>query len=165
MMKGVVLRGTGTTAVAGIPQPVAGKTGTTNNNNDVWFTGFTPGMLAGCWVGFDTPQSLGKLQTGATVCGPIWNEFMKTALAGQPDIDFPVPTGMTLLPTSFNGQTVTEAFKPGQTPGAQTNDGLLAGAATPDTLTTPASQPVPGAPPAPASAQPADIDKSLGGLY
>jgi penicillin-binding protein 1A len=165
MMKGVVLRGTGTTAVVGLSQPVAGKTGTTNNNNDTWFTGFTPGMLAGCWVGFDTPRSLGKLQTGATVCGPIWNEFMKTALKNQPDIDFPVPAGMTLLPTSFNGETVTEAFKPGQTPGAQTDDSLLAGAATPDTLTTPAAQAVPGAPSAPAPAQPQNIDKSLGGLY
>jgi penicillin-binding protein 1A len=171
MMKGVVLRGTGRPAVAGIPQPVAGKTGTTNNNNDTWFIGFTPGVLAGCWVGFDTPQSLGKLQTGGSVCGPIWNEFMKTALANQPAIDFPVPAGMTLLPTSFNGQTVTEAFKPGQTPGAQTNDSLLAGVAASETLTTTASQTVPGAaaapgtPQTPATTQPQDIDKSLGGLY
>ena len=165
MMKGVVLRGTGRPAVVGIQQPVAGKTGTTNNFNDAWFIGFTPGMLAGCWIGFDTPQSLGKDQTGGNVCGPIWNEFMKTALADQPDIDFAVPTGMTLLPASFNGETVTEAFKPGQTPGAQTNDSLLAGAATPDTLTQPANPQTPGTPQPPASPQPADIDKSLGGLY
>ncbi len=184
MMKGVVLRGTGVAAVAGISQPVAGKTGTTNNNNDTWFTGFTPGMLAGCWVGFDSPQSLGKMQTGGTVCGPIWNEFMKTALAGQPAIDFPVPVGMTLLPTSFNGETVTEAFKPGQTPGAQTNDDLLTGAPPFDALTTATSQPLPGATgagsptpsgvpgatadgsaPTAASAQPQAIDKTLGGLY
>jgi penicillin-binding protein 1A len=164
MMKGVVLRGTGQPAVVGIQQPVAGKTGTTNNNNDTWFIGFTPGVLAGCWIGYDQPKSLGKFQTGGSVCGPIWNEFMKTALANQPDIDFPVPAGMTLLPTTFNGQTVTEAFKPGQTPGAQTNDSLLAGASTPDTL-TPASQSVPGSPATPASTQPQDIDKSLGGLY
>ncbi len=161
MMKGVVLRGTGVTAVAGIAQPVAGKTGTTNNNNDTWFIGFTPGVLAGCWVGFDSPQSLGKLQTGETVCGPIWNEFMKTALAGQPPVEFAVPAGMSLLPTG----SVIEAFKPGQTPGSQTDDSLLAGDSTPDTLTTPASQPVPGAPGSQASPPPQDIDKSLGGLY
>ena len=96
MMKGVVLRGTGQPAVAGITQPVAGKTGTTNNFNDAWFIGFTPGMLTGCWIGFDTPQNLGKNQTGGNVCGPIWNEYMKMALADQPPVDFAVPTGMTL---------------------------------------------------------------------
>ena len=146
-------------------QPVAGKTGTTNNFNDAWFIGFTPGMLAGCWIGFDTPTSLGKDQTGGNVCGPIWNEFMKVALKDQPDLDFAAPPGMSLQQTSFNGETVTEAFKPGQTPGAQTNDGLLAGAPSLDTPpATPASQPVPGAPPTPTTS-PADIDKSLGGLY
>jgi penicillin-binding protein 1A len=135
MMKGVVQRGTGAPAVVGITQPVAGKTGTTNNFNDAWFIGFTPGILTGCWIGYDQPQSLGKDQTGGNVCGPIWNEFMKTALAGQPPVDFTPPDGMTLLPTSFNGQTVTQAFKPGQTPGAQDTDSLLAGAGS---LTNPA---------------------------
>jgi penicillin-binding protein 1A len=157
MMKGVVLRGTGVPAVAGITQPVAGKTGTTNNSNDVWFIGFTPGMLAGCWVGFDHPQSLGKEQTGATVCGPIWNEFMKVALAGQPPLDFPVPQGMTLQPTG----NAIEAFKPGQTPGAQTTDSLLAGGnnptPTPDTTDQPTTTP-----PAQSSA---NVSKQLGGLY
>ncbi len=169
MMKGVVLRGTGNLAVVGIPQPVAGKTGTTNNFNDAWFIGFTPGMLAGCWIGFDRPQSLGKDETGGHTCGPIWNAFMKVALADQPNLDFAVPAGMTLMPTtSGNGETAMEAFKAGQTPGAQTSDSLLAGASQPDSLATPASQQVPGAPgapAAPASSQPADIDKSLGGLY
>jgi penicillin-binding protein 1A len=127
MMKGVVQRGTGGPAVVGIPQPVAGKTGTTNNFNDAWFIGFTPGVLTGCWIGFDKPQSLGKDQTGGNVCGPIWNEFMKVALADQPDLDFAVPSGVTLQQTSFNGETVTEAFKTNQVPGAQSNDSLLAG--------------------------------------
>jgi penicillin-binding protein 1A len=123
MMKGVVQRGTGVPAVAGIAQPVAGKTGTTNDFNDAWFIGFTPGVLTGCWIGYDRPQSLGDGQTGGDVCGPIWNEFMKVALANQPAIDFPVPSGMTLVQTG----TSIEAFKPGQTPGAQSTDGLLAG--------------------------------------
>ncbi len=83
MMKGVVQRGTGAPAVVGISQPVAGKTGTTNNFNDAWFIGFTPGIVTGCWIGFDTPTSLGKDQTGGNVCGPIWNEYMKVALAGS----------------------------------------------------------------------------------
>jgi len=168
MMKGVVQRGTGTLAVKGIAQPVAGKTGTTNNFNDAWFIGFTPGMLAGCWIGYDRPQSLGKDETGGHTCGPIWNEFMKVALADQPNLDFAVPAGMSLMPTtSGSGETAIEAFKAGQTPGAQTTDSLLAGASQPDSLATPASQPVPGAPGAPAatSSQPADVDKTLGGLY
>ncbi len=164
MMKGVVLRGTGRPAVVGITQPVAGKTGTTNNFNDAWFIGFTPGMLAGCWIGFDTPRNLGKDQTGGNVCGPIWNEFMKTALEDQPGIDFQAPPGMLLLPTSFNGETVTEAFKPGQTPGAQDADSLLAGASGSGVPATPASTPgLPGS--QTSSGQPQDIDKSLGGLY
>jgi penicillin-binding protein 1A len=169
MMKGVVLRGTGTPAVVGITQPVAGKTGTTNNFNDAWFIGFTPGRLAGCWIGYDKPASLGKDQTGGNVCGPIWNEFMKVALADQPNLDFAVPDGMTLQQTGG----VTEAFKPGQVPGAQTNDNLLAGQPsaltapdannTPDVTATPGQPDQPGQPPPPASS--ASVDKQLGGLY
>jgi penicillin-binding protein 1A len=98
---------------------------------------------------------------------------MKVALADQPNLDFAVPAGMSLLPTtSGTGETVTEAFKPGQTPGAQTTDSLLAGDSSGlDSPATPASQSVPGAPGtagppgAPAASPPANIDKSLGGLY
>ncbi|MDE8346926.1 MAG: PBP1A family penicillin-binding protein [Acidocella sp.] len=169
MMKGVALRGTGTPAVVGIPQPVAGKTGTTNNFNDAWFLGFTPGVLTGCWVGYDTPVSLGDNQTGGNVCGPIWNEYMKTALAGQPDLDFAAPPGMTLnqVPEP-DGTMVTEAFKPGQTPGAQSQDSLLGGQ---NSLTTSNSPSPPGGTPAnqigatPPATSPTNIDKSLGGLY
>ncbi|GLR68523.1 penicillin-binding protein 1A [Acidocella aquatica] len=172
MMKGVVLRGTGTPAVAGISQPVAGKTGTTNNFNDAWFIGFTPGVLTGCWIGFDTPASLGKDQTGGNVCGPIWNEYMKVALANQPDMDFPAPAGMTLQQVPEpDGTMVTEAFKPGQTPGAQANDSLLGGSpgatppapGTPGTPGTTDASPAPGTTPPPPT--PSAIDKSLGGLY
>ena len=157
MMKGVVLRGTGTPAVVGIKQPVAGKTGTTNNFNDTWFIGFTPGVLTGCWVGFDKPQSLGNDQTGGAVCGPIWNEFMKTALQGQPAIDFAVPPGDTLQQTGG----VTEAFKTGQSPGAQTNDNLLAGSPANTPASTNPDQPGQPTPPTP----PPAVDKQLGGLY
>jgi penicillin-binding protein 1A len=168
MMKGVVERGTGMPAVVGINQPVAGKTGTTNNFNDAWFIGFTPGVLTGCWIGFDKPQSLGKDQTGGNVCGPIWNEFMKVALKDQPPLDFPVPDGVTLQQTSYNGQTVTEAYKTGQTPGAQDNDSLLVGQDGGDNVAPPPGQPgtvAQGAPGAPGQPAAADIDKSLGGLY
>ncbi len=161
MMKGVVLRGTGEPAVVGISQPVAGKTGTTNNFDDAWFLGFTPGLVTGCWIGFDTPTNLGRDQTGGNVCGPIWNEFMKVALQDQPNLDFAVPQGMTLAQVPEpNGQMVTEAFKPGETPGAQSNDSLLAGQ-TGQTAQDSGAGPTP----ATANAAPANIDKSLGGLY
>jgi penicillin-binding protein 1A len=164
MMKGVVRPGnTGAPAVVGITQPVAGKTGTTNDFNDAWFIGFTPGIVTGCWIGFDTPTSLGKDETGGNVCGPIWNEYMKVALQGQPDLDFAAPQGMTLAQvTEPNGTMVTEAFKYNETPGAQSQNSLLGGldAAPADTPPT-----APGAPGAPPAANPVNIDKSLGGLY
>ncbi|HVE21814.1 MAG TPA: PBP1A family penicillin-binding protein [Acidocella sp.] len=169
MMRGVVLRGTGQPAVAGITQPIAGKTGTTNDFNDAWFMGFSPGIVTGCWTGYDTPASLGNNQTGAEVCGPIWNAYMKVALQGQPNLDFPVPSGTTLEQTSFNGQPLTEAYKTGQVPGAQSTDGLLAGQSglTAQDSGIPAGTPgTPGsAVPAatPAAAQPAG--NNLGGLY
>ncbi len=167
MMKGVALRGTGIPAVRGIPQPVAGKTGTTNNFNDAWFIGFTPGVVTGCWVGYDTPASLGNNETGGNVCGPIWNEYMKTALKNQPDIDFAIPPGMTLQKVPEpNGQMVTEAFKPGQSPGAQSADGLLGGGI--DSLGNSGAVGIPAAPQNGTSgtAPPASaIEKSLGGLY
>ncbi|MGO9817640.1 MAG: penicillin-binding protein 1A [Acidocella sp.] len=166
MMKGVVLRGTGAPAIVGISQPVAGKTGTTNNFNDAWFIGFTPGIVTGCWIGFDTPASLGKDQTGGNVCGPIWNEYMKVALAGQPNLDFAAPQGMTAQQAAEpDGTMVTEAFKPGQTPGAQSQNALLGGADNGGSSGTPAAPGTtgPGQPGTPT--QPSNIDNSLGGLY
>jgi penicillin-binding protein 1A len=132
MMRGVVLRGTGTNAVIGISQPVAGKTGTTNNFNDAWFMGFTPGIVTGCWIGFDNPKSLGEGETGAAACAPIWNQFMRVALKGQPAIDFPVPSGITLAQVAEpSGQSVTEAFKTGQAPGAAGNNMIAQSPGTP----------------------------------
>jgi penicillin-binding protein 1A len=167
MMRGVVLRGTGQPAVVGISQPVAGKTGTTNNFNDAWFLGFTPGIVTGCWTGFDTPHSLGINESGANVCGPIWNAYMKVALEGQPDLDFAVPSGVTLEQSNYDGQTVTEAYKTGQSPGAQSNNSLLAGQSglTAQDSGLPATPGAPGmAVPATATA-PTPAGGNLGGLY
>jgi penicillin-binding protein 1A len=164
MMKGVVQRGTGVPAVQGIAQPVAGKTGTTNDFNDAWFIGFTPGIVTGCWIGFDTPTNLGKDETGGNVCGPIWNEYMKVALQGQPALDWAPPQGMTLnqVPEP-DGTMVSEAFKYNQTPGAQSQNSLLGGL---DGTTDNGGQPpAPGTPGTAPAASPSSIDKSLGGLY
>lgn len=167
MMKGVVLRGTGKPAVAGITQPTAGKTGTTNDFNDAWFIGFTPGVVTGCWIGFDTPTSLGKDETGGNVCGPIWNEYMKVALQGQPDLDWAAPQGVTIAQVPEpDGTMVSEAFKYNQTPGAQSQNGLLGGPQAPaDSGNTPPAPGTPGAPGTPPAASPSDLDKSLGGIY
>ena len=64
MMQGVVQRGTGVKAGKGLNRPIAGKTGTTQDFIDAWFTGFTPDLVTSVWVGFDTPTSLGNNETG-----------------------------------------------------------------------------------------------------
>ncbi len=71
--------------------PSAGKTGTTNNYHDAWFIGYTPRLVTGIWVGYDKPRSGGKGFTGGAVAAPIWEQFMLSALAGQPASDFRRP--------------------------------------------------------------------------
>ncbi len=118
MMRAVVEPGgTGTPAVEGIDRPVAGKTGTSQDFNDAWFVGFTPGMVTAVWVGFDQPQSLGDKETGGAVAGPIWNTFMKGALDGTPVQPFRAPEGVTLVRYNTNMGTAVDAFKPDQIPG------------------------------------------------
>jgi membrane peptidoglycan carboxypeptidase len=72
MMQGVVQRGTaaGTVGGAGIPAALAGKTGTTNDARDVWFVGFSSSIVAGCYIGYDQPRSLGRRASGGGMCGP-----------------------------------------------------------------------------------------------
>jgi penicillin-binding protein 1B len=90
LMQGVLDRGTAAAARAlGFTLTAAGKTGTTDDNKDAWFVGYTPSLLAAVWVGFDRTKQTGL--TGATGALPIWTEFMAKALAGQPDEPFPVP--------------------------------------------------------------------------
>lgn len=86
MLEEVITSGTGSRVK--LPDPVAGKTGTTNDAQDVWFVGYTPGIVAGCYVGFDRPQPLGQGAGGGSVCGPIFEEFMLAAMAKYPSGDF-----------------------------------------------------------------------------
>jgi penicillin-binding protein 1A len=124
MMEGVVQRGTGD-AVKAVGRPIAGKTGTTNDFRDAWFVGFTPDLAAGVYVGYDTPDSLGKDQTGGHVAAPIFRDFMIAALANVPPADFRIPPGLRLyrvdpssgLPTTSDGAAIYEAYKPGTAPG------------------------------------------------
>jgi penicillin-binding protein 1A len=78
-----------------LARPLGGKTGTTDDQGDAWFVGFSPGLAAGAWVGFDERRGLGKGETGGHAALPIWMDFMKQALADRPVRDFPVPEGVT----------------------------------------------------------------------
>ena len=72
-------------------RPSAGKTGTTDDYRDAWFIGYTPQMVTGIWVGYDKPKPGGKGFTGGAVAAPIWERFMRPALAARPAADFPKP--------------------------------------------------------------------------
>ena len=92
MLEGVITRGTGTAASIG--RPAAGKTGTTDDNHDAWFIGYTPDIVTAVWVGDDTgSQSLGEIY-GGTVPAQIWHDYMASAVSGTSADDFDVPTGM-----------------------------------------------------------------------
>ena len=89
----VVQKGTGWRARA-LKRPVAGKTGTSDDNRDAWFVGYTPDILCGVWVGFDDMMPLGENETGSRAACPIFLDFMKVALKDRPVRDFRVPEGI-----------------------------------------------------------------------
>ena len=122
LLESVLTDGTGRHLQLG--RPAAGKTGTANNQRDAWFVGFTPGLVAGAWVGFDTPRTLGPHEYGARAAGPAWQAFMSAALQGKdvrgftapPDIDFvrvDQDTGLLAAPGSPG---VYQPFLPGTEP-------------------------------------------------
>jgi penicillin-binding protein 1A len=78
MMRDVVERGTASSVRKYLPAsiPVAGKTGTTNDNSDVWFIGLTPDIVAGVWLGFDTPKSIAPGAAGGSLAAPVWGRMM-----------------------------------------------------------------------------------------
>ena len=124
ILQGTVERGTGKQArVAG--HTIAGKTGTTNDAKDVWFVGFSKNLIAGVYLGFDTPRPLGR-GAGSHQTARVFAEFMTTALAGQKNQPFSVPDGLTFVRVNRrsgaaaasdpDGVIITEAFKAGQKP-------------------------------------------------
>jgi len=126
MMQGVVQRGTAAGRV-NLPVPVAGKTGTTNDARDVWFVGYTSNIVAGCYMGFDQPRSIGADAYGGTMCAPVFNEFMKTAVERYGGGPFKVPPGGVFvkidrytgerLPDDAEGEhVVAELFHEGMEP-------------------------------------------------
>ncbi len=126
MMRGVVQRGTASRHI-NLDAPVAGKTGTTNDARDVWFVGFTPNIVAGCYMGYDRPKPLGRGASGGGMCGPVFNSFMKHAIEKYGAGKFVPPGGTNFLkfdrytgarlPNDASGeQVVAELFREGEEP-------------------------------------------------
>ena len=90
MLRAVVQEGTGWRAKA-LKRPTAGKTGTTNDLKDAWYVGFSPGVVAGVWVGYDTAANLGKNETGSRAASPIFVDFASHVMTRRPRGEFPVP--------------------------------------------------------------------------
>jgi penicillin-binding protein 1A len=165
MLEGVVERGTGT-VVKAVGKPIAGKTGTTNDWRDAWFVGFTPDLVAGVYIGFDDPDSLGNDETGGHVAAPIFRDFMIAALKDAPATAFRTPPGMRIyrvsaatgLPVGAGEPAIYEAYKPGTEPGHNRHLGMQrepgadetplasTGAAEDGGETMPAPAPMRGAP-------------------
>jgi len=126
MMEGVVKRGSAAKTV-NLPVPIAGKTGTTNDAKDVWFIGFSSNIVAGCYIGYDNPRSLGDGAFGGGMCGPVFNQFMGDAIQKYGGGAFNVPSDCQFqkidrysgahLPDSASGDNViAECFRPGEEP-------------------------------------------------
>ena len=106
MMRGVVERGTASHTVK-LDVPVAGKTGTTNESRDAWFIGFSPDIVAGCYMGFDEPRSLGRHAYGSNLCGPVFNSFMEAAIKKYGAAEFKVPEGGVFVDVNaFTGEPI-----------------------------------------------------------
>ena len=131
MMRGVVERGTASGTVR-LGVPVAGKTGTTNDAKDVWFIGFTPNIVAGCYMGYDRPRPLGRGASGGGMCGPVFNSFMQKAIELYGSSDFEVPlkayflkfdriTGALLPNDAVGDDIISELFREGEEPDSGTS--------------------------------------------
>jgi penicillin-binding protein 1A len=124
MMEGVVQRGTA--RGIDLPVPIAGKTGTTNDAKDVWFVGYSSSIAAGCYIGYDTPRSMGSA-SGGGVCAPVFEEFMRQAIQEFGGTAFAVPddcqfinidrfTGARLPDGASGSNVVAECFRDGEEP-------------------------------------------------
>ena len=106
MMQGVVERGTAKN-LKDLNVPIAGKTGTTNQNKDAWFIGYTPDLVIGVYVGFDQPKSLGYKQTGSSVAVPIFKKLAKKIKINKNKKPFRVPAGISFVRIDPNSGTVS----------------------------------------------------------
>ena len=136
LVRGVVEhpRGTGRRARS-LGRPLGGKTGTTNDQGDAWFVGFSAQLVAGVWVGFDERKLLGRGETGGRAALPIWIDFMRVAHEGRGVRDFPVPEGVNFaridretgtLADAQSRDAYFQAFRMGEEPTETTSDVLSA---------------------------------------
>jgi len=143
MMKGVVDRGTARKAI-NLGVPAAGKTGTTNDEKDAWFVGFTSNIVAGCYIGFDTPRPMGRGAGGGALCAPVFQRFMSQAVKKYGGGPFEVPqdctfikidrfTGARLSDAASGDNVVAECFRSGEEPifGIMFDGGFAMGADLP----------------------------------
>ena len=125
MLEGAVERGSG--SGVDLPVPIAGKTGTTNDAKDVWFIGYSSNIVAGCYLGYDQPRSLGERAYGGTLCVPVFNAFMREAVAEYGGTEFTVPpggywvkidriTGQRLPDDASGPNVIAEYFRDGTDP-------------------------------------------------
>ncbi len=125
MMEGVVQRGSG--SGVNLPVPIAGKTGTTNDSKDVWFIGYSSNIVAGCYIGYDQPRSLGESAFGGTLCVPVFQDFMEDSIKKYGGASFAVPpggyfakidrfTGARLPDDATGDNVVAEYFRQGEDP-------------------------------------------------
>ncbi len=185
MMEGAVQRGSA--AGLSLPVPVAGKTGTTNDAKDVWFVGYSSNIVAGCYIGFDQPRTLGENAFGGTLCVPVFQAFMQEAVKKYGGTRFAVPPGGYFLsidrfsgarlPDGTTGENVVqEYFREGEEPvfglAALIDGGFAMGANLPLVVggeveptegTAPIESPVDPDPTAPDNADFGTL--STGGLY
>jgi len=119
ILEGVIQRGTGK-KLRDIKAPLAGKTGTTNNNFDAWFIGFSSDLVIGVYIGFDNPKTLGKYETGSKAALPVFKNFIKQALYRDDFKNFKIPNNIHFAPVNYdNGKqenfnspnAIIEAFK------------------------------------------------------
>ncbi len=145
MLQDVIRQGTGRAAMDLGRQDLAGKTGTTNEYRDAWFSGFNSDVIATAWIGFDQPASLGRGETGSRAALPIWMDFMRAALDGVPDKALTRPPGIVtaLINRETGRQTdendpdaMVEYFEKGTAPG-----GVVAADGEPRTASPPATIP------------------------
>lgn len=144
ILKDVVQRGTATKAKVLERSDIGGKTGTTNGPKDAWFSGYSPHVVTTAWVGFDDNKDLGRNEYGGSAALPIWIDFMREALKGQPQRFLPQPDGIVQLridPRSSKraapgaSGSVFEYFRIGTEPAPLPDDNLMS--------TTPSDDPVP----------------------
>jgi penicillin-binding protein 1A len=130
MMMDVVRRGTGVRAMELGRSDLAGKTGTTNDQRDAWFSGYNDQLVTTVWVGFDNFDPLGRLEQGGRAALPVWIDYMRAALEGSPDTAPEAPEGLAraridpetgMIVTLGGENAIMEVFQAGRLPPVQEN--------------------------------------------